>query len=165
MTLPEVYGDDADDGEGEGERGPTGSSEPEVSKRSRGVALVLAFFGGFFGLHRFYVEKPRTAIAMLLTLGGCGVWYLYDLVLIAERAADERRRNTRCRYDTARCRQNPELTSCKQQSISRYSDGLRQHPEAEPLDDADGRQPSFVKEELNDRFCQNDLEDGYRRQR
>jgi len=83
MTLPEVYGDDADDGEGEGERGPTGSSEPEVSKRSRGVALVLAFFGGFFGLHRFYVEKPRTAIAMLLTLGGCGVWYLYDLVLIA----------------------------------------------------------------------------------
>lgn len=78
MTLPEVYGDDADEGGGEG-----GPHEPEVSKRSRGVALLLAFFGGFFGLHRFYVEKPRSAIAMLLTFGGLGVWYLYDLVLIA----------------------------------------------------------------------------------
>ena len=81
MTLPEVYGDDADDREGE--EGAAGSREPEISKRSRGVALLLAFFGGFFGLHRFYVDKPRTAIAMLLTFGGCGVWYLYDLVLIA----------------------------------------------------------------------------------
>ena len=78
MTLPEVYGDDADEGGNEG-----GPHEPEVSKRSRGVALLLAFFGGFFGLHRFYVEKPRSAIAMLLTFGGLGVWYLYDLVLIA----------------------------------------------------------------------------------
>lgn len=78
MTVPEVYGDDADEGGDEG-----GPPEREVSKRSRGVALLLAFFGGFFGLHRFYVEKPRSAIAMLLTFGGLGVWYLYDLVLIA----------------------------------------------------------------------------------
>jgi hypothetical protein len=77
MTLPEVYDDDDAD---EGGEGPT---QPVVSKRSRGVALLLAFFGGIFGLHRFYVEKPRTAIAMLVTFGGCGVWYLYDLVLIA----------------------------------------------------------------------------------
>ena len=73
MTLPEMYEDNADEG----------PQQPEVSKRSRGVALLLAFFGGFFGLHRFYVEKPRTAIAMALTCGGLGVWYLYDLVLIA----------------------------------------------------------------------------------
>jgi hypothetical protein len=73
MTLPEVYGDDSDEE-------PQG---PEISKRSRGVALLLSFFGGIFGLHRFYVDKPRTAIAMLVTFGGLGVWYLYDLVLIA----------------------------------------------------------------------------------
>src|SRR5258706_2566471 len=73
MTLPEVYGDDADDA----------PQEPDVSRRSRGVALLLSFFGGVFGLHRFYVDKPRTAIAMLFTFGGCGIWYLYDLVLIA----------------------------------------------------------------------------------
>ncbi len=40
-------------------------------------------FGGVFGLHRFYVDKPRTGIAMIFTLGGLGIWYLYDLVLIA----------------------------------------------------------------------------------
>jgi len=74
MTLPDVYGDDS---EQEHE-----SQEPEVSKRSRGVALGLCFFGGVFGLHRFYLEKPRTAVAMLLTFGGFGIWYLYDLVLI-----------------------------------------------------------------------------------
>jgi len=73
MTLPDAYDDDADEA----------PHEPEISKRSRGVALLLSLFGGVFGLHRFYVDKPRTGIAMLLTFGGCGVWYLYDLVLIA----------------------------------------------------------------------------------
>ena len=73
MTLPDLYSDDADET----------PQEPEVSKRSRGVALLLAFFGGVFGLHRFYVDKPRTGIAMILTFGGMGIWYLYDLVLLA----------------------------------------------------------------------------------
>src|SRR5262245_16352070 len=73
MTLPDAYSD-------EQEQEPP---EPEISKRSRGVALGLCFFGGIFGLHRFYLEKPRTAIAMLLTFGGFGIWYLYDLVLLA----------------------------------------------------------------------------------
>src|SRR2546427_12938178 len=73
MTVPDVYREEPDDA----------PQEPEVSKRSRGVAFLLSFFGGIFGLHRFYVDKPRTAIAMLVTFGGCGVWYLYDLVLIA----------------------------------------------------------------------------------
>jgi hypothetical protein len=58
------------------------SGEP-VSRRSRGVALGLGVFGGFFGLHRFYVGKTKTAIAMLVTLGGVGIWWLYDLVLLA----------------------------------------------------------------------------------
>jgi|SRR5712671_1514250 len=75
MTLPDAYDDDA-------EESPS-SQEPQVSKRSRGVALLLSFFGGIFGLHRFYVDKPGTAVAMIFTFGGCGIWYLYDLVLIA----------------------------------------------------------------------------------
>jgi len=82
MTLPDAYSDEAE----------IQPPEPEVSKRSRGVALGLCFFGGFFGLHRFYLEKPKTAIAMIVTLGGMGVWYLYDLVLLAageSRDADE----------------------------------------------------------------------------
>ena len=57
--------------------------EPDVSERSRGVALALGFFGGFFGLHRFYVGKPQSGVAMILTFGGLGVWWLYDMVLLA----------------------------------------------------------------------------------
>jgi TM2 domain-containing membrane protein YozV len=56
---------------------------PEVSPRSRGVALGLAVFGGFVGLHRFYVGKPGTAVLQIVTLGGLGVWWLYDVVLCA----------------------------------------------------------------------------------
>lgn len=75
MTLPDAYSDDP---EPEAE-----SPQPEVSKRSRGVALGLCIFGGFFGLHRFYADKAGSAVAMMLTFGGFGVWWLYDLVLLA----------------------------------------------------------------------------------
>jgi TM2 domain-containing membrane protein YozV len=72
MTLPDVYSDDADE-----------TPQPEVSKRSRGLALVLSFFGGWFGLDRFYVGKISTAIPKLITFGGIGIWWLYDVILIA----------------------------------------------------------------------------------
>jgi len=45
-------------------------------------AFLLAFLLGPFGAHRFYVGKPVTAILMLLTLGGLGIWVLVDLVMI-----------------------------------------------------------------------------------
>jgi len=62
---------------------PPDPDEPEISERSRGVALALGFFGGFFGLHRFYVGKPQSGVAMIVTFGGLGVWWLYDMVLLA----------------------------------------------------------------------------------
>ncbi|HLQ68545.1 MAG TPA: NINE protein [Gemmatimonadales bacterium] len=73
MPLPDAYHDEPE----------AHDDEPELSRRSRGVALGLCFFGGMFGLHRFYVEKPKTAIAMICTAGGGLIWWLYDLVLIA----------------------------------------------------------------------------------
>jgi len=54
-----------------------------ASDRSRGVTLVLAFFGGMFGLHRFYTGRVQSGIWMALTFGGLGIWYLYDLILVA----------------------------------------------------------------------------------
>ncbi len=68
MPLPQAYSPE--------------DSQPEVSDRSRGVALALGFFGGVFGLHRFYVGKNGTGLGMLLTFGGFGVWWLYDMVLL-----------------------------------------------------------------------------------
>ncbi len=56
------------------------------SEKSRGVATALATLLGPFGAHRFYLGKPESGAVMLLTLGGLGIWWLYDLILIASGA-------------------------------------------------------------------------------
>jgi hypothetical protein len=56
---------------------------PEPSEKSRGVATVLAALLGPFGAHRFYVGKTGSGAIMCATLGGLGVWYLYDLIIVA----------------------------------------------------------------------------------
>jgi TM2 domain-containing membrane protein YozV len=33
-------------------------------------------------VHRFYVGKTGTGIAMIFTLGGLGIWILIDLIMI-----------------------------------------------------------------------------------
>lgn len=47
------------------------------------TTLVLAIFLGGFGIHRFYVGKTGTGVAMLLTGGGCGIWALIDIINVA----------------------------------------------------------------------------------
>ncbi len=56
---------------------------PVPSDKSRTVALILAAVLGVFGVHRFYVGKIGTGLLMLLTMGGLGIWYLYDVITIA----------------------------------------------------------------------------------
>jgi len=53
-----------------------------ISPKSRLAALLLCFFLGVLGVHRFYVGKIGTGILMLLTFGGFGIWALIDLILI-----------------------------------------------------------------------------------
>jgi TM2 domain-containing membrane protein YozV len=38
--------------------------------------------GGVFGLHRFYVGRTQSGVIMALTLGGLGMWWLYDMVIL-----------------------------------------------------------------------------------
>jgi TM2 domain-containing membrane protein YozV len=47
------------------------------------VTLLLAFFLGALGVHRFYAGKIGTGILMILTLGGFGIWYTIDVIIIA----------------------------------------------------------------------------------
>ncbi|MEV4344000.1 TM2 domain-containing protein [Actinoplanes sp. NPDC049596] len=47
------------------------------------AALLLCFFVGTLGVHRFYVGKIGTGILMLITVGGFGIWTLIDFITIA----------------------------------------------------------------------------------
>ena len=65
-----------------------------VSDKSRGIAFILAIVLGVFGAHRFYVGKIGSGILMLCTVGGLGIWYLYDVILVASgsfRDSEDRR--------------------------------------------------------------------------
>jgi hypothetical protein len=53
-----------------------------VSDKEWIVALLLSFFLGFLGAHRFYTGHIGIGVIQLLTLGGCGIWALIDLILI-----------------------------------------------------------------------------------
>jgi class 3 adenylate cyclase len=55
---------------------------PEVSDRKRLAAIILCLGLGIFGAHRFYTGRTGTAKLMLFTLGGLGIWYLIDSVIV-----------------------------------------------------------------------------------
>jgi TM2 domain-containing membrane protein YozV len=54
----------------------------QKSDRSWIAALLLCFFLGVFGVHRFYVGKVGTGLVMLFTFGGLGIWALIDFIMI-----------------------------------------------------------------------------------
>jgi hypothetical protein len=44
--------------------------------------ILLCFFLGVLGIHRFYVGKIGTGILQLITLGGLGIWTVVDFIMI-----------------------------------------------------------------------------------
>lgn len=46
------------------------------------VTLLLCLFLGVIGAHRFYTGKIGTGILQLITLGGCGIWAIIDLIMV-----------------------------------------------------------------------------------
>jgi TM2 domain-containing membrane protein YozV len=53
------------------------------SPKSKIIAILLCVFLGGLGIHRFYLGYTVIGVIQLLTIGGCGIWALVDLVLIA----------------------------------------------------------------------------------
>lgn len=46
------------------------------------ITLLLCWFLGVFGVHRFYTGHTTIGVIQLLTLGGCGIWVLIDFIII-----------------------------------------------------------------------------------
>ncbi|GAB1416252.1 TM2 domain-containing protein [Paludibacter sp.] len=46
------------------------------------ITLLLCWFLGVFGIHRFYTGHTVIGVVQLLTLGGCGIWALVDFIMI-----------------------------------------------------------------------------------
>jgi len=53
----------------------------ETSDKNFLLLLVLCFFLGVFGVHRFYCGKIKSGIFMILTIGGLGIWALADFII------------------------------------------------------------------------------------
>ena len=46
--------------------------------------FIICWFAGALGIHRFIIGDVTNGILMLLTLGGCGIWVIIDLIKIAQ---------------------------------------------------------------------------------
>lgn len=62
------------------------STVPGVFSQKQWItALLLSILLGGLGVDRFYLGHTGIGVGKLLTLGGCGIWALIDIVLIAMR--------------------------------------------------------------------------------
>jgi class 3 adenylate cyclase len=53
-----------------------------ISSRKRLLTIVLCTVFGLFGAHRFYVGKRTSGFLQLFTIGGLGIWYVIDLLIV-----------------------------------------------------------------------------------
>jgi len=47
------------------------------------VAICLSVFLGYLGVDRFYLGYVGLGILKFLTVGGAGIWYLMDIILLS----------------------------------------------------------------------------------
>ena len=78
-------------GKGEGKSYPAMMIPGLYSDKSVTTAVLLGLFLGNFGIDRFYLGYTGLGFLKLITLGGCGLWTILDILLIALRRVPDAR--------------------------------------------------------------------------
>ena len=59
-----------------------GAVQQMNSEKDWMVTLILAIFVGALGIDRFYSGSILLGVLKLVTLGGLGLWWLIDLIML-----------------------------------------------------------------------------------
>ena len=57
--------------------------EEQTSDKAWTTLLILSILLGGLGVDRFYAGHIGLGVLKLLTVGGCGIWALIDIILVA----------------------------------------------------------------------------------
>jgi hypothetical protein len=78
---------------------PYGVGEASAGQKSFVATWLLSWLVGIWGVDRFYLGKVGTGLLKLFTLGGLGVWWLIDLILVLAGAQRDSRGQRLAGYD------------------------------------------------------------------
>ncbi|MDD4149400.1 MAG: TM2 domain-containing protein [Bacteroidales bacterium] len=56
-------------------------AEEQKPVQKKMIMALICWFGGSLGIHRLMMGYSNWWL-MLITVGGCGIWTLYDLIMI-----------------------------------------------------------------------------------
>ena len=57
--------------------------EEQTSDKDWTTLLILSVLLGGLGVDRFYAGHIGLGVLKLLTIGGCGIWALIDIIMVA----------------------------------------------------------------------------------
>jgi TM2 domain-containing membrane protein YozV len=83
MIWPSLYGRLGIQRERERRHLFKGVPKMPVGQRQWLAALLLSIFLGQLGIDRFYMGYTGKGLLKLITFGGLGIWWLYDVIVIA----------------------------------------------------------------------------------